>query len=75
MEDTPGMNTFNYLKPGFTDPPTDYYSRPYFRATSDEIDDYGECYLDRPTLEVYYFQYKTRLRRTLYPTTHRRKYL
>ncbi|XP_052820500.1 uncharacterized protein LOC128246351 [Mya arenaria] len=28
-EDTPYMDTFNYLKGGFQDPPTDHYMRPY----------------------------------------------
>ncbi|KAL9891861.1 uncharacterized protein ACN2A1_007698 [Glossina fuscipes fuscipes] len=27
-EDTPAMSTFNYLKKGFQEPPTDYYFRP-----------------------------------------------
>ncbi|CAM1154259.1 Uncharacterised protein g11142 [Pycnogonum litorale] len=29
LEDAPDMGTFNYEKPGFRNPPTDYYYRPY----------------------------------------------
>lgn len=32
-EDYGPINTFNYLKSGFVDPPTDYYLRPYVLAT------------------------------------------
>ncbi|XP_076167170.1 uncharacterized protein LOC143146608 [Ptiloglossa arizonensis] len=31
-EDETGLSTFNYLKFGFIDPPTDYYLRPYILA-------------------------------------------
>ncbi|XP_076291505.1 uncharacterized protein LOC143214382 [Lasioglossum baleicum] len=31
-EDETALNTFNYLKVGFMDPPTDYYLRPYILA-------------------------------------------
>ncbi|KOX79261.1 hypothetical protein WN51_09063 [Melipona quadrifasciata] len=31
-EDETGLNTFNYLKLGFDQPPTDYYLRPYMLA-------------------------------------------
>ena len=31
-EDETGLNTFNYLKVGFVEPPTDYYLRPYILA-------------------------------------------
>ncbi|KZC05444.1 hypothetical protein WN55_06414 [Dufourea novaeangliae] len=31
-EDETDINTFNYLKVGFVDPPTDYYLRPYILA-------------------------------------------
>ncbi|XP_078045992.1 uncharacterized protein LOC144474710 [Augochlora pura] len=31
-EDETALNTFNYLKVGFMDPPTDYYLRPYMLA-------------------------------------------
>ena len=52
MEDWPYLNTYNYLNPGFTDPPTDYYSRPYFIATRKETENQLYCYLDRPAMEV-----------------------
>lgn len=32
-EDETAINTFNYLKVGFVEPPTDYYLRPYILAT------------------------------------------
>lgn len=32
-EDTPNISTFNYLKTGFVDKPTDYYLRPFMLAT------------------------------------------
>ncbi|XP_031835562.1 uncharacterized protein LOC116428275 [Nomia melanderi] len=31
-EDETGLNTFNYMKVGFVEPPTDYYLRPYMLA-------------------------------------------
>ncbi|EDW53258.1 GM12729 [Drosophila sechellia] len=31
-EDETGMNTFNYLKPGFLEQPTDFYLRPFQKA-------------------------------------------
>lgn len=34
-EDEPTVNTFNYLKEGFFEPPTDVYLRPYFLAAYD----------------------------------------
>ena len=52
MEDVPSINTYNFFKPGFADPPTDYYFRPYFIATRNDTDDLGKCYLDRPAMEV-----------------------
>lgn len=36
-EDAYGMTTFNYLKPGFREQPTDYYLRPYTVAAENEI--------------------------------------
>ncbi|XP_012154403.2 uncharacterized protein LOC100875253 isoform X2 [Megachile rotundata] len=32
-EDETSLNTFNYLKTGFVEPPTDYYLRPYILAS------------------------------------------
>ncbi|KAH8281131.1 hypothetical protein KR054_012108 [Drosophila jambulina] len=37
-EDETGMNTFNYLKPGFLDQPTDYYLRPFQKAFESGMD-------------------------------------
>ncbi|XP_022230852.2 uncharacterized protein LOC111079843 [Drosophila obscura] len=37
-EDESGSNTFNYLKPGFTEKPTDYYFRPFLRALEAETE-------------------------------------
>ncbi|KAJ8921409.1 hypothetical protein NQ315_003027 [Exocentrus adspersus] len=34
-EDTSRIGTFNWIKAGFTNPPTDYYFRPYFLAAED----------------------------------------
>lgn len=31
-EDEYGLNTFNYIKPGFVEPPTDYYYRPLIKG-------------------------------------------
>ncbi|EDW16526.2 uncharacterized protein Dmoj_GI10580 [Drosophila mojavensis] len=36
-EDSIGMNTFNYLKPGFLTQPTDYYYRPLLKAFDGEM--------------------------------------
>ncbi|XP_017879646.1 uncharacterized protein LOC108624680 isoform X2 [Ceratina calcarata] len=36
-EDACSISTFNYLKRGFRDPPTDYYLRPYCIASEKEI--------------------------------------
>ncbi|XP_012274673.1 uncharacterized protein LOC105696632 isoform X2 [Orussus abietinus] len=36
-EDACSMTTFNYLKPGFKDQPTDYYLRPYCVASETDI--------------------------------------
>ncbi|XP_043276479.1 uncharacterized protein [Venturia canescens] len=36
-EDACSMTTFNYLKPGFRNPPTDYYLRPYCVAAESDI--------------------------------------
>ncbi|RYA67319.1 hypothetical protein DD592_27595, partial [Enterobacter cloacae complex sp. 2DZ2F20B] len=32
-EDEAWINTFNYKKKGFTEPPTDYYFRPYIQGS------------------------------------------
>ncbi|KAL7739163.1 hypothetical protein ACLKA6_010384 [Drosophila palustris] len=40
-EDESGSNTFNYLKPGFTKKPTDYYFRPFLRALENKMDNYN----------------------------------
>ena len=50
MEDAPNMNTYNYGRQGFVDPPTDYYLRPYYLAMDDMTDEY--CYLDKPEVVV-----------------------
>ena len=34
MEDEPEFSTFNYLKAGFFNKPTDYYLRPYIQVCS-----------------------------------------
>ncbi|XP_032676135.1 uncharacterized protein LOC116846422 isoform X2 [Odontomachus brunneus] len=36
-EDACSMTTFNYLKPGFREPPTDYYLRPYCIGAEHDI--------------------------------------
>ncbi|XP_076625546.1 uncharacterized protein LOC143343961 isoform X1 [Colletes latitarsis] len=36
-EDACAMTTFNYLKPGFREPPTDYYLRPFCIASEKDI--------------------------------------
>ncbi|XP_030377568.1 uncharacterized protein LOC115626357 [Scaptodrosophila lebanonensis] len=47
-EDIAGMNTFNYLKPGFKDPPTDYYLRPLLTAIESKMESKkcADCTLD-----------------------------
>ncbi|CAG2169789.1 unnamed protein product [Oppiella nova] len=52
MEDAPNMNTYNYNRKGFRDPPTDYYLRPYYLAMDHETK--HNCYLDKPEVVVYY---------------------
>lgn len=46
-EDECGMNTFNYLKPGFVYEPTDYYYRPLLKAFDSELTNskctYSDC--------------------------------
>ncbi|XP_017074164.1 uncharacterized protein LOC108109879 isoform X1 [Drosophila eugracilis] len=37
-EDAVKINTFNYLKKGFKDPPADYYLRPYLSAAESQLD-------------------------------------
>ncbi|XP_034485911.1 uncharacterized protein LOC117790542 [Drosophila innubila] len=37
-EDECGINTFNYVKPGFVETPTDYYYRPFLKAFENEMD-------------------------------------
>ncbi|KAL5278571.1 hypothetical protein ACFFRR_003296 [Megaselia abdita] len=36
-EDATWMSSFNYLKKGFKDPPTDHYFRPYFQSVIDKL--------------------------------------
>jgi len=50
MEDAPKIATFNYLKPGFLEPPTAYYLRPYSLAIDKNVK--NNCYLDEPEIEV-----------------------
>ena len=50
MEDAPNMNTFNYAKKGFSKPPTDYYSRPFFKAMDWKTE--NNCYLNEPEVKV-----------------------
>ena len=45
------MNTFNLGKKGFSDPPTDYYLRPFFKVMESQTRD--DCYLDEPQVKVY----------------------
>lgn len=54
MEDGPEINTYNFFKPGFADPPTDYYLRPYYLATRNETDLLGKCYQDAPAMKANY---------------------
>jgi hypothetical protein len=56
MEDFPTEATFNYLKIGFKEPPTDYYLRPFSIAIDRERGEKDYCYLDKSETEVY-FQY------------------
>lgn len=48
-EDECGLNTFNYIKPGFVYEPTDYYFRPLLKAFDDELPTskctYSDCTL------------------------------
>lgn len=37
-EDVTWMSTFNYLKKGFKNPPTDHYFRPYFQCLMNKLD-------------------------------------
>lgn len=37
-EDSTWISTFNYLKKGFKNPPTDHYFRPYFQCLMDKLD-------------------------------------
>ncbi|SPP80799.1 uncharacterized protein LOC117582831 [Drosophila guanche] len=37
-EDESGINTFNYVKPGFNEQPTDYYLRPLQKAAESDLD-------------------------------------
>ncbi|KAH8381572.1 hypothetical protein KR093_008520 [Drosophila rubida] len=37
-EDECGMNTFNYMKPGFIAMPTDYYHRPFLKGFTGEME-------------------------------------
>ena len=50
LEDAPNMNTYNYAKKGFENPPTDYYLRTFFRAMDQDTE--NNCYLDRSEYEV-----------------------
>ena len=51
MEDAPSIATFNYLKKGFLQEPTDYYLRPYSMAIEKDIK--NNCYLDKTEIEVW----------------------
>ncbi|XP_017845651.1 uncharacterized protein LOC108602134 [Drosophila busckii] len=44
-EDSWSINTFNYVKPGFVEQPTDYYFRPFLRAFDAKLDTWkcAEC--------------------------------
>ncbi|XP_020280908.1 uncharacterized protein LOC109853331 isoform X2 [Pseudomyrmex gracilis] len=55
-EDACSMTTFNYLKPGFREPPTDYYLRPYCVGAENDIGNTHKlnanlCYGSRKTFE------------------------
>ncbi|XP_054165345.1 uncharacterized protein LOC128962940 [Oppia nitens] len=52
LEDAPYMATFNYLKIGFNEKPTDYYLRPFSLAIEPDV--HNDCYLDKPEIEIYY---------------------
>ncbi|CAG2162861.1 unnamed protein product [Oppiella nova] len=50
MEDAPDIATFNYLKIGFNEPPTDYYLRPFSLAIEKDV--HNDCYQDKPEIEI-----------------------
>ncbi len=50
MEDAPQIATFNYLKIGFSEPPTSYYLRPFSLAIEKDIK--NNCYLNETEIEV-----------------------
>ncbi|XP_065334901.1 uncharacterized protein LOC135936128 [Cloeon dipterum] len=53
-EDHPKINAFNYLAHGFKEPPTDYYTRPFWLAMEDLDDGMSKdsrCYGLRPKFE------------------------
>lgn len=57
-EDEPGMSTFNYLKKGFSKPPTDFYARPgilkAYQLHRRDQDGLAVCLGDQPTADFVY---------------------
>lgn len=54
-EDAPDIGTFNYLKAGFRQPPTDYYLRPFSLAMQRDKsirNTNGYCVVDRPETRI-----------------------
>lgn len=60
LEDHPDWTLFNYLAQGFTDPPTDFYPRPFWlRAYHDELSSRAStsfCYNEIPKIDVLFEQ-------------------
>jgi hypothetical protein len=52
MEDAPNMATFNYLRKGFSEPPTTYYLRPFSIEFDKNTQTQEDCYFDEPEVEV-----------------------
>ncbi|CAG2166375.1 unnamed protein product [Oppiella nova] len=64
VEDWPQVAAFNFLKKGFSEPPTDYYLRPYSLAIEKKLK--NNCYYDRTEIETYYdyiYDFVTAMRR------------